>query len=134
MDDDTQAMPEQTAAERRGMQTAELSNAMVRIYKEQLGRGPTKAHSVFASPNLVICTLEDSLTTAEQRMVDAGEHQRVRDIRNFFQHAADWNFVDTVEQITGRSVRAFVSGTDTQHDVSSEVFYLHPQITPTDDA
>jgi hypothetical protein len=24
-------------------------------------------------------------------------------------------------------VRAFVSGTDTQHDVSSEVFYLHPQ-------
>jgi uncharacterized protein YbcI len=134
MDDDTQAMPEQTAAERRGMQTAELSNAMVRIYKEQLGRGPTKAHSVFASPNLVICTLEDSLTTAEQRMVDAGEHQRVRDIRNFFQHAADRNFVDTVEQITGRSVRAFVSGTDTQHDVSSEVFYLHPQITPTDDA
>jgi uncharacterized protein YbcI len=38
------------------MQTAELSNAMVRIYKEQLGRGPTKAHSFYASPNLVICT------------------------------------------------------------------------------
>ena len=86
--DDAQVMPEQTAAEQRGMQTAEVSNAMVRIYKEQLGRGPTKVHSVYANPNLLICTLEDSLTRAEQRMVDLGEHQGVRDFRTFFQHAS----------------------------------------------
>ena len=126
MDQDTQAMPQQSAAEQRGLQTSELSNAMVRIYKEQLGRGPTKAHSVYAGPDLVICTLEHSLTPAEHRMVQLGEHQRVRDIRTFFQHASEQEFVDAVEQITGRSVRAFVSGTDTEHDVSSEVFYLHP--------
>jgi uncharacterized protein YbcI len=131
MDEDRHAMTEQTAAERRGMQTSELSNAMVRIYKEQFGRGPTKAHSVYANPNLLICTLENTLTPAEQRMGQLGEHQRLRDIRTFFQHASEQEFVDTVEQITGRSVRAFVSGTDTRHDVSSEVFYLHPQITST---
>jgi uncharacterized protein YbcI len=124
MNKDAQAMPQQTAAERRGMQTAELSNAMVRIYKEQFGRGPTKSHAVFAGPDLLVCTLENSLTPAEQRMVELGEHQRVRDIRTFFQHASEPEFVETVEQITGRSVRAFVSGTDTGHDVSSEVFYL----------
>ena len=116
----------QAAAEHRGLQTAELSNAMVRIYKEQFGRGPTKAHSVFAGSDLVVCTLENSLTPAEQRMVQLGEHQRVRDIRTFFQHASEPEFVEAVEQITGRVVRAFVSGTDTEHDVSSEVFYLHP--------
>ena len=127
MSQDTQ-MPEQTAAERRGLQTAELSNAMVRLYKQQLGRGPTKAHSVYANPNLVVCTLEDSLTPAEHRMAQLGEHQRIRDIRNFFQHASENEFVEAVEKITGRSVRAFVSGTDPAHDVSSEVFYLHPQI------
>ena len=130
MSQDTQ-MPEQTAAERRGMQTAELSNAMVRIYKEQFGRGPTKAHAVFATPDLLICTLEDSLTPAERNMVALGEHQRVRDIRNFFQHASERNFVGSVEQITGRNVRAFVSGTDPEHDVSSEVFYLSPHVTST---
>ena len=119
-------MPEGTAAEHRGMQTAELSNAMVRIYKEQFGRGPTKAHSVYAGADLVVCTLERSLTPAEHRMVQLGEHQRVRDIRTFFQHASEKEFVEAVEQITGRRVRAFVSGTDTEHDVSSEVFYLHP--------
>jgi len=115
----------QTAVDQRGMQAAELANAMVRIYKEQLGRGPTKSHAVFAGRDLLICTLEDSLTPAEHRMVQLGEHQRVRDIRTFFQHASEPEFVETVEQITGRSVRAFVSGTDTEHDVSSEVFYLH---------
>ncbi len=126
MNDDTQVLPERTASDQRGMQTAELSNAMVRIYKEQFGRGPTKAHSVYAGPDLVVCTLEHSLTPAEDRMVQLGEHQRVRDIRTFFQHASEQEFVEAVEQITGRSVRAFVSGTDTEHDVSSEVFYLHP--------
>ena len=35
-------------------------------------------------------------------------------------------FTGTVEQITGRKVWAFVSGMDTQRDVSSEVFYLEP--------
>ena len=125
MNHDTQVLPERTVSDQRGMQTAELSNAMVRIYKEQFGRGPTKAHSVYAGPDLVICTLEHSLTPAEHRMVQLGEHQRVRDIRTFFQHASEPEFVEAVEQITGRSVRAFVSGTDTEHDVSSEVFYLH---------
>jgi uncharacterized protein YbcI len=125
MNEDAQEIPQQTAAEQRGMQAAELSNAMVRIYKEQFGRGPTKSHAVFAGPDLLICTLENSLTPAEHRMVQLGEHQRFRDIRTFFQHASEPAFIETVEQITGRSVRAFVSGTDTEHDVSSEVFYLH---------
>jgi uncharacterized protein YbcI len=73
--------------------------------------------------------LENTLTPSERRMVDLGEHQRVRDIRTFFQHATEPDFIEAVEQITGRTVRAFVSGTDTEHDVSSEVFYLRPQLT-----
>ena len=119
----------ETPAERQGMQTAELSNAMVRLYKEQFGRGPTKSQAVFAGPDTLICTLENTLTPAERNMVALGEHQRVRDIRNFFQYATEKTLVETVEQITGRTVRAFVSGIDTQRDVSSEVFYLDPQIT-----
>ncbi len=113
-------------AEHRGMELSELSNAMVRIYKEQFGRGPTKAHTVYASPDLIVSTLENSLTPAERRLAEMGEHQRLRDTRMFFQHATEKHFVETVEQITGRNVRAFVSGIDTQEDVSSEVFYLQP--------
>jgi uncharacterized protein YbcI len=130
MTDEAQKLPDETAAERRGMQTAELSNAMVRIYKEQFGRGPTKAHTVFATDDLVVCSLENTLVPSERAMLELNEHQRVREIRMFFQHASVREFVGTVERITGRQVRAFVSGMDTHHDVATEVFYLEPA-TPT---
>jgi len=103
---------------------AEISREMVRLYKEQFGRGPTKARTEFAGPDIVICTLEHSLTPAEQSLVAMGEHQRLRDTRMYFQHATEKQFRESIERITGRPVRAFVSGIDTCVDVSSEVFHL----------
>jgi uncharacterized protein YbcI len=113
-------------SDRRGMELQEVTNAMVRLYKELFGRGPTKARSNYAGPDTLISTIENSMTAAERNMLELGEHQRVREIRMFFQHASDRDFVETVEQITGRKVRAFVSGVDTREDVSSEVFYFEP--------
>ena len=104
----------------------ELSNAMVRLYKEQFGRGPTRARSHWAGPDVIVSSLEDSLTPAERRLAEMGEHQRLRDVRMFFQHSSEQEFRRTVEEITGRKVRAFVSGMDTQQDVAAEVFYLEP--------
>ena len=111
-------------------QLSELSNAMVRIYKEKFGRGPTQAKTSYADPDTIISTLRDSMTPAEQNLVAMGEHQRLRDVRMFFQHATEREFVETVERITGREVEAFVSGIDTEKDISSEVFYLRPVETP----
>jgi uncharacterized protein YbcI len=118
---------------RRGVETSELSNAMVRLYKELFGRGPTKAHTAYATCDLVVCTLEESLTPAERKLAEMGEHQALRDTRMLFQHSSDEEFVRTVEAITGRVVRAFVSGIDTEKDVSAEVFYLEPLVKPRDD-
>jgi uncharacterized protein YbcI len=113
-------------ADKRGLELQELTNAMVRLYKELFGRGPTKARTAYAGPDAILATIQNSLTAAERNMIDLGEHQRVREIRMFFQHASESEFTGTVEQITGRKVWAFVSGTDTSRDVSSEVFYLEP--------
>ncbi len=104
-----------------------VSNAMVGLYKEKFGRGPTKAHTQFAGPDVLVSTLQDSLTPAERSLAELGEHQRLRDVRMFFQHASETEFRATVEEITGRKVWAFVSGIDTEQDVSTEVFYLEPQ-------
>lgn len=104
-----------------------VSNAMVKLYKEQFGRGPTKARAAFAGPNLLVCTLNDSFTPAERNLVAMGEHQRLRDIRMFFQHATETAFRQEVEEILGRKVVAFVSGVDTEQDYSLEAFYLEPQ-------
>ena len=104
----------------------DVSNEMVRLYKDLFGRGPTKARSGWAGPDVLVCTLENSLTAAEQNLAELGEHQRLRDVRMFFQHASERDFTDSIEKLTGRKVRAFVSGIDVEHDVSSEVFYLQP--------
>ena len=115
--------------DRQGVELQEVTNAMVRLYKELFGRGPTKARSNYAGPNTLVATIENSLTAAERNMIELDEHHRVREIRMFFQHASERDFVETVEQITGRKVRAFVSGVDTKQDVSSEVFYFEPIAT-----
>lgn len=110
---------------------AELSREMVRLYKEQFGRGPTKARTEFAGPDTVLCTLEDSMTPAERSLARHGEHQRLRDTRMYFQHATEHEFVGAVEKVLGRKVRAFISGMDTKHDVAAEVFYLAPEEEPS---
>jgi uncharacterized protein YbcI len=124
MDDTRQ--PRIGHSERRGLELEELTNAMVRLYKELFGRGPTKARTNYAGPDTLVSTLENSLTPAERNMLELGEHQRVREIRMFFQHASEPDFTETVEQITGREVWAFVSGVDTHRDVATEIFYLEP--------
>jgi uncharacterized protein YbcI len=104
---------------------------MVRLYKELFGRGPTKVRTSFAGPDLLVTTLENSLTLIERTMADAGEHERLRDLRMHFQYLGEDDFVETVERITGRKVRAFVSGMDTRRDVASELFYLEPEPAAT---
>jgi uncharacterized protein YbcI len=104
----------------------EISNEMVRIYKDLFGRGPARAWTHFAGPDTIICTLERTFTPAEQSLVALGEHQRLRETRMFFQHARERDFREAVERITGRRVTAFVSGTDAAADVSCEIFFLEP--------
>jgi uncharacterized protein YbcI len=112
--------------ERAGLELQEISNTMVRLYKELFGRGPTRARTHYAGPDTIVSTLQDSLTPAERKLAELDEHQRLRDVRMFFQHASEREFTESIERITGRKVLAFVSGIDTQQDVSAEVFYLAP--------
>jgi len=120
------------ASEGRSVSLA-LSNAMVKLYKDQFGRGPTKARTDFAGPDTLMCTLEDTLTPAERSLVKMGEYQRLRDVRLFFQHATEDKFRETVEEITGRKVVAFISGMDVHKDISCEIFYLEPLSGDGDD-
>lgn len=118
------AAPVEAGSDQESSLHAEISREMVRLYKDHFGRGPTKAKTNFAGPDCVICTLEHSFTRAEQSLAEMGEHQQLRDIRLFFQYATEAQFREVIERLTGRRVRAFVSGLDAGKDVCSEVFYL----------
>src|SRR5207247_2816904 len=75
-----------------------ISNGMVRLYKHLFGRGPTKAHTVWAGPDMLVCILEESLTPAERTLVELGEVARVRDTRMLFQYARAEDFRGLAEE------------------------------------
>jgi uncharacterized protein YbcI len=104
----------------------DISRAMVRLYKEQFGRGPETVSTHYSGPDIIVSILGNSLTPVERSMRDMGEQQRLRDIRVMFQHATEPQFREAVERITGRRVIGFMSGIDVEHDLSSEVFTLEP--------
>ncbi|MDX6677465.1 MAG: hypothetical protein QOE31_1517 [Solirubrobacteraceae bacterium] len=103
-----------------------ISNEMVRLYKEQFGRGPTRTRTSWAGTDVVVVTLEDTFTPAERSLQRLGEHKQLRDLRLLFQYAEIDSFCEPVERLTGRKVRGFISGIDTFADVATETFILHP--------
>src|SRR5437588_5851043 len=105
----------------------EISNAIVRLYKEAFGRGPTKARAHFAGPDTLLVCLEDSMNVAERNLVAMGEHERLRATRMFFQSELEPELRRIVEEALGRRTVAFISGLDTHHDVAVEVFTLEPR-------
>jgi uncharacterized protein YbcI len=102
----------------------DVSNAMVRLHKEQFGRGPTTSRAYFAGPDALVCVLDDALLPAERKMVEMGQQERVRESRSAFQAATAADFVTAVEKILDRQVRAFASGVDPDANVVFETFWF----------
>lgn len=118
--------PEITQQE-RAEPLVSISREMVRLYKELFGRGPVRVRTEWAGGDTIVVVLEDTFTPAERNLAELGEHERLRDTRMFFQYASLSDFCAPVERLTGRTVRAFVSGIDTATaGLSVELFILHP--------
>ena len=109
-----------------------VSAAMVKLHKEQFGRGPTRARANFAGPDALMCVLHDVLLPAELKMVEMGDQNRVRDSRVAFQAATKHEFVAAVEQILYRNVVGFASGVDPDANVVFECFYFEPRESGSD--
>src|SRR3954452_6417811 len=106
-----------------GEMRAEISREMVRLHAEYYGKGPTKAKTYIVD-DLVAVVLEETFTRAERTLVDRGEKEAIQQIRRRFQQQMADEFTSVVEQATGRKVRAFLSETDVDQDLSVEMFLL----------
>jgi uncharacterized protein YbcI len=105
----------------------EVSKAMVKLYKEQFGRGPETVWTRYSGPDTLVSILGNSLTPVERTMREMGEEARLRDIRMMFQYTTEPKFRELVERITGRRVIGFMSGMDVNNDLACEVFTLEPE-------
>jgi uncharacterized protein YbcI len=96
---------------------------VVAIYADHLGRGPTKART-YATEGVVTCLLEDTLTKAEQTLIASGRESAVLEVRSSIQETMRAELVKSMEKLTEHRVRAMISGTQLDPDISSQVFVL----------
>src|SRR5215217_3214168 len=106
-----------------GEMRAMISNEIVRLQAEYYGKGPTRAKTYIVE-DLVVVVLEESFTRAEKTLAQRGERDAIEHIRRRFQQQMAEEFTSVVEQATGRKVRAFLSETNIDQDVSVETFLL----------
>ena len=108
-----------------GVLAAAVSNGMVGLMHRYTGRGPVRARTTL-DENLVVCVLGDTLTKAEQSLVDAGRDKLVLRGRRAIQEALADDAIALVEELTGRDVVAFMSNNHIDPDLGVEVFLLAP--------
>jgi uncharacterized protein YbcI len=114
-----------------GQLAAAISNTVVRALARTTGRGPTKAKTTFGD-NGVFVVLQDSLTTGEQTLADAGQSRVVLDLRRRWQEVMQESVSREIEELMGRKVVGFMSDNHIDPDLAVEVFILAP--LPLDEA
>jgi uncharacterized protein YbcI len=108
-----------------GSLSAAISNAVVGLLHDYTGRGPTHARTTIG-PDTIVVTLRDSLTKAERTLAHRGQALEVLAMRRAFQNTMRDELIAAVEQLTGRTVEAFLSDNLHNPDVAVEIFLMHP--------
>ena len=124
--------PEDVAAMReprgdgQGALRRDISTALVGLYKEHFGKGPTRCQT-YLEPNLVVVILGEGYTAGEQTLFEAGKWYEVRNARQIWQDSMQERFVTTIERLSGRKVSAFMSANRQDPDFAVELFVLEPE-------
>lgn len=103
--------------------TDAISAALVELYADFYDHDRTTANT-YINDNVVVCVLEDILTSGESRQIADGAGKDVIDGRIAFQEGAQDEFTEAIERLTRRTVTAFLSANQTNPGVACELFFL----------
>jgi uncharacterized protein YbcI len=118
-------LPPGEAAEKpaAGETAGEISTRLVGLLRRHTGRGPTKAKTVISS-DLVLVTLSDCLTTAENQVVVAGQGELVARMRGVIYDGIRAEATAIVEELNDSHVSAYLAAQHDDPDLAILVFYL----------
>jgi uncharacterized protein YbcI len=105
---------------------ASISQAVVRLMAESTGRGPTQARTTI-DRDLIVVVLQNALTRGERYLADSHRADEVYAVRRAYQDAIRSDCTAAIEDLTGRTVIAFMSANHIDPDLAAEVFVLAPQ-------
>jgi uncharacterized protein YbcI len=104
-----------------------ISTSIVSILRDRYGRGPMNAKTYVRDDIIVVVLRGTGFTPLEQTMMDSGEPDRVArvvDLRHEFQGWMTDRYTETIEELTGRKVLAFLSQAHIEPDITMETFFI----------
>jgi uncharacterized protein YbcI len=107
-----------------GQLLAAISTRIVAILREHYGRGPMKAKTYALDDIIVVVMRGSGFTSLEQTIMDSGEPDRIVEMRHDFQRMMTTRFTETIEELTGRKVVAFLSQAHVEPDITMEIFFV----------
>jgi uncharacterized protein YbcI len=127
-DGNPDVLHEEPATGKGGTPSLEISNALARLHKHFVGRGPTNTRTTIDG-DLVVCLLEGGYTRAEQTLEANDKDDLVAAGRLGLQDAMREGMIDAVQSSLGRRVHSFMSANDLHRNLQVEVFVLEPAIS-----
>jgi uncharacterized protein YbcI len=107
-----------------GRLLAEISTSIVAILREHYGRGPMKAKTYALDDVILVVMRGMGFTALEQTIMDSGQPSRVVAMREEFQSLIAARYKETIEELTGRKVVAFLSQAHVEPDITVEMFFV----------
>ena len=107
-----------------GQLLAAISTNIVRILREHYGRGPMKAKTYALDDIIVVVMRGSGFTPLEKTILDSGEPERVIAMREDFQRVMAGRYRETIEELTGCKVVAFLSQAHVEPDITMEIFFI----------
>lgn len=109
-----------------GVLAGQISRAVVQLFREYTGRGPTQAHTTITD-DLIVVMMGDTLLKAEKSLAADGKCALVLQMRSAVQDTMRDDLTEAVERLSQRRVIAFMSQNHIDPDLASEVFVLAPR-------
>ncbi len=103
-----------------------LANAMVGMYKQFYGRGPTAAKA-WILDDYVFVAMEGGLTRNEETLLADGKEHLVRSYRLSFQETVAGTTMAAVQELVGRRVLTYHSQIVFGPPRTFEIFVLEPR-------
>jgi uncharacterized protein YbcI len=111
-----------------GQLATAIASMVVQVLRQYTGRGPTKSRTYF-NEDLIVVVLQGTFTPAERSLVANGKGDVVLSGRRALQDIMRGDLIAGIEDLTGRTVLAFLSDNSIEPDVKVKSFLLAPQTT-----
>ncbi len=120
---------ERTERPGTGSLAAAVSNQLVRLLSEHIGRGPSRARAIVGRDHILV-VFSETLTREERTLLAAGRRDLVLQVREAIYEAIRADAIRTVEELAGRPVLCALSDSETDPDLAMTLFLFATKEAP----